>query len=57
MEKIKVENQTYQQKKTHGRTTNRISNKDKQQTDYNNYKALRLVSLTKLDDDPIEGTS
>jgi len=38
MEKTKVENQIDQQEKTHGRTTNRISNKDKQQT--NNTKLL-----------------
>ena len=42
MEKTKMENQTYQQEKTQGKTTNRSSNKDKHQT--NNQKLLRLKS-------------
>jgi len=32
MEKKKVEKPTHPQEKTHGKTTNRISKKDKQQT-------------------------
>ena len=42
MENTKMKKQTYQQQKTHGKTTNRISNKDKQQT--NNTNLLRLKS-------------
>jgi len=65
MENTKMKKQTYQQQKTHGKTTNRISNKDMKEEDVNKSNTLRLVSLTnkyaqsqryllltKLDDDP-----
>ena len=42
MENVKMKKQTYQQQKIHGETINRVSNKDKHQT--NNQKLLRLKS-------------
>jgi hypothetical protein len=45
MEKVEVKNRTHQQEKTHGRTTNRISNKDEQKASPNKLLSLKTSAL------------